>query len=44
MLEKIATGAFVTPYMNIGDTVRIEMLNDDGQSIFGTIEQKVVAP
>ena len=44
MLEKIATGEFVTPYMNVGDTIRIEMLNDEGESIFGTIEQKVVAP
>jgi fumarylacetoacetate (FAA) hydrolase len=44
MLEKINTGAFVTPYMNIGDTIKIEMLDNDGHSIFGTIEQKVVSP
>jgi len=44
MLEKIDSGAFVTPYMNVGDTIRIEMLDEDGHSIFGTISQKVVAP
>lgn len=43
MLEKIATGEFVTPFMKPGDTVRIEMKDDDGKSIFGTIDQKVVA-
>jgi fumarylacetoacetate (FAA) hydrolase len=44
MLEKISTGEFVTPYMNVGDTVRIEVLDEHGSSIFGTIEQKIVAP
>ncbi len=38
MIEKIATGEFVTPFMSEGDTVRIEMLSG-GQSIFGSIEQ-----
>ena len=41
MIEKIATGDFTTPFMSPGDTVRIEMLNREGQSIFGAIEQKV---
>jgi len=41
MREKIATGAFVTPFMRFGDTVRIEMLNAEGQSIFGRIDQVV---
>ena len=44
MLEKIETGSFVTPYMNVGDTIRIEMLDEKGEAIFGVISQKVVAP
>jgi len=43
MIEKIATGAFKSPFMKTGDSVRIEMLDASGQSIFGAIEQKVVA-
>ena len=42
MLEKIATGEFVTPYMGDGDTIQIEMHLPDGSSPFGTISQKVV--
>ena len=30
--------------MKFGDTIRIEMKGKDGQSIFGAIEQEVVAP
>ena len=41
MIEKIDTGAFQTPFMQFGDTVRIEM-KQDGASVFGVIEQKVV--
>jgi fumarylacetoacetate (FAA) hydrolase len=43
MIEKIATGEFVTPFMSPGDTVKIEMLDDNGQSIFGSIENEVKA-
>jgi len=43
MIEKIATGEFVTPFMAEGDTVAIEMLDDHGQSIFGRIEQTVAS-
>ena len=43
MIEKIATGDFKTPFMKPGDTVRMEMLDDKGKSIFGAIEQKVIA-
>lgn len=43
MIEKIATGEFITPFMSEGDTVRIEMLDADGQSIFGAINQEVKA-
>lgn len=43
MIEKIATGDFKTPFMSVGDTVRIEMLDKQGHSIFGAIEQTVKA-
>ena len=42
MLEVIAEGKAVTPFMGFGDRVRIEMLDDAGHSIFGTIDQQVV--
>lgn len=41
MLEKIDTGEFKTPFMKFGDKVKIEMLNESGENIFGTIEQVV---
>ena len=43
MIEKIDTGEFKTPFMSPGDTVRIEMEDDEGNNIFGTIDQTVVA-
>lgn len=43
MLEKIKTGEFVTPFMKNGDTIKIEMKNEKGENIFGTIFQKVKA-
>lgn len=42
MLEIIADGKPVTPFMRFGDTIRIEMLNDDDENVFGSIEQTVV--
>jgi fumarylacetoacetate (FAA) hydrolase len=42
MLEKLESGESTTPFMSYGDTVRIEMLGKDWQSIFGAIEQKIV--
>jgi len=42
MLEIIATGKAQTDYMHFGDTIRIEMLTPEGQSIFGAIEQTLV--
>lgn len=42
MLETIEDGKPSTPFMSFGDTVRIEMLDTDGNSIFGAIDQKVV--
>jgi fumarylacetoacetate (FAA) hydrolase len=43
-LEMIAAGKPATPFMKYGDTVRIEMLDAEGASIFGAIEQQVAAP
>jgi fumarylacetoacetate (FAA) hydrolase len=42
MLEQLETGAPRTPFLGFGDRVRIEMLDADGRSIFGAIEQQVV--
>jgi fumarylacetoacetate (FAA) hydrolase len=41
-LEMIAGGEPSTPFMKFGDTVKIEMVDANGASIFGAIEQKVV--
>ena len=41
-IEKIETGESTTPFMSFGDTVKIQMLDKNGEKIFGTIEQKVV--
>ncbi len=41
MLEKIETGSATTPFLRAGDRVRIEMLDRDGRSLFGAIEQEV---
>ena len=41
-IETIEDGTPKTPFMQYGDTIRIEMKGRDGQSIFGAIEQKVV--
>ena len=38
----IEAGEASTPYMRFGDTIRIEMLDGAGKSVFGAIEQKVV--
>jgi fumarylacetoacetate (FAA) hydrolase len=41
MVETITTGQAQTPFMRFGDTVRIEMRDGAGHSIFGAIEQEV---
>lgn len=41
MIETIATGEAKTPFLHWGDTVRIEMRDRAGHSVFGAIEQKV---
>ncbi|MET3130519.1 fumarylacetoacetate (FAA) hydrolase [Oxalobacteraceae bacterium GrIS 1.11] len=38
-LEWSADGVAGTPFMLFGDTVKIEMLGEDGKSLFGAIEQ-----
>jgi len=43
MIETIRDGAPKTPFLVPGDSVRIEMLDDRGHSIFGAIEQTVTA-
>ncbi len=40
-LETIESGKPATPFMRFGDRVRIEMLDEDGGSIFGAIDQEV---
>lgn len=44
MIETIETGKPSTPFMQVGDTVHIEMKDPSGASLFGAIDQKVVAP
>ena len=43
MIETIRDGAPKTPFLKPGDTVRIEMNDASGHSIFGAIEQTVEA-
>ncbi|MGE4130923.1 MAG: fumarylacetoacetate hydrolase family protein [Bdellovibrionales bacterium] len=43
MLEKIHDGVMKTPFMKVGDRVKIEMSDTAGNNIFGTIDQKVSA-
>ena len=43
-IETIQDGQPSTEFMKYGDTIRIEMKGKDGQSVFGAIEQEVVAP
>jgi fumarylacetoacetate (FAA) hydrolase len=40
-VETLRDGQATTPFLAFGDTVRIEVLADDGSSIFGAIEQQV---
>lgn len=41
MLEIIESGQPRTPFMSFGDTIRIDMLDAQGVSIFGAIEQVI---
>jgi len=40
-VEALRDGKPSTPFMSFGDVVRIEMLDADGRSIFGAIEQRI---
>jgi fumarylacetoacetate (FAA) hydrolase len=40
--EEMEHGKAVTPFLKFGDRVRIEILDDSGETIFGAIDQKVV--
>jgi fumarylacetoacetate (FAA) hydrolase len=42
-LEVLETGQARTPFLKFGDRVRIEMLDASGRTIFGAIDQRVVA-
>nr|WP_221282102.1 fumarylacetoacetate hydrolase family protein [Chiayiivirga flava] len=43
-VETLEHGKPITPFMRYGDTVRIEMLDADGASVFGAIEQTIAPP
>ncbi len=40
-VETLEHGKPLTPFMKFGDTVRIEMLDREGRSVFGAIEQRI---
>ena len=42
-IETIESGSPQTDFMQFGDTIRIEVKDAQGQSVFGAIEQRVVA-
>lgn len=42
MVETIRAGAAATPFLRFGDSVRIEMKDAAGHSIFGAIEQDIL--
>jgi len=43
-VEKLRDGEARTPFLKYGDTVKIDMHDVDGNSIFGAIEQRIEAP
>jgi len=43
MLEQIEHGAPRTPFLQFGDRVAIEMLDANGTSIFGALDNRVVS-
>jgi fumarylacetoacetate (FAA) hydrolase len=40
-VETLEQGKPVTPFLSFGDSVRIEMVDSGGRSIFGAIEQRI---
>lgn len=43
MIEILETGKPATPFLEPGDRIEIEVLREDGRSLFGKIDQQVVA-
>jgi fumarylacetoacetate (FAA) hydrolase len=43
-VEAVELGAPTTPYLAMGDVVRLDMKGRDGLSVFGAIEQQVTGP
>jgi fumarylacetoacetate (FAA) hydrolase len=43
-LEQLSGGKAVTRYLAAGESIRIELVDASGQSVFGAIEQRVVVP
>ena len=43
-VEKLRDGESMTPFLKYGDQVKIDMRDVDGNSIFGTIEQRIEPP
>ena len=41
LVEQVETGAAKTPFLDFGDTVKIEMLDKQGATVFGAIEHSV---
>lgn len=41
MIEQINVGTIKTEFMKVGDRIRMEMKSDEGQSLFGVIDQVV---
>jgi len=44
MIETIEEGAPKTPFLVVGQRIRIEAFDPEGRSIFGAIDQEVVSP
>ena len=42
-VEQLRDGQPVTPLLRVGDVVRIEAFDDHDSSLFGAIDQRVVA-
>jgi len=42
LVEQVEIGAAKTPFLHFGDSVRLEMRDASGTSVFGAIEQKVI--
>jgi len=41
-LEKIDTGDSTTPFLKFGESLRFEVLDAQGQSVFGAVDQQFV--